>query len=164
MVDVTEADFPLHAGSSGRSTILVRGGAIARRRRGFLPENDHEDRRNIVRSMFSLMVLGIAGGLAWAADPPPERIVPATRPEMKKLLEELKKSTPRLPLKPLTAEEKKKQGDRPVVNNGRLRQIYLPAELRDQGYSREPDPKMTLDNTFKVMLFWLVSRGNNCHY
>jgi hypothetical protein len=117
-----------------------------------------------VRSLFSLVVLGIAGPSAWAAEPAPERTVPATRPEMKKLLEELKKSNPRLPLKPLTAEEKKKQGNRPVVNNGRLRQIYLPAELRTQGYSRDPDPNMTLDDTFKVMLFWLVSRGNNCHY
>jgi AhpD family alkylhydroperoxidase len=28
----------------------------------------------------------------------------------------------------------------------------------------EPDPNMTLDYAFKVMLFWIVSRSNNCVY
>jgi alkylhydroperoxidase family enzyme len=28
----------------------------------------------------------------------------------------------------------------------------------------EPDPNMTLDYAFKTMLFWIVSRGNNCIY
>ncbi len=28
----------------------------------------------------------------------------------------------------------------------------------------DPDPKMTLDYAFKTMLFWIVSRGNNCVY
>ena len=28
----------------------------------------------------------------------------------------------------------------------------------------EPDPNMTLDYAFKAMLFWVVSRSNNCVY
>ena len=28
----------------------------------------------------------------------------------------------------------------------------------------DPDPNMTLDYAFKVMLFWIVSRSNNCVY
>jgi alkylhydroperoxidase family enzyme len=49
------------------------------------------------------------------------------------------------------------------VNNGAFRAYYLPAELRDSGFAREPDPAMTLDNTFKVKLFWITSRANNCY-
>lgn len=65
---------------------------------------------------------------------------------------------------PLTDEEKAKYGDRPVVNNGRARQLYLPAELRGGDFAREADPAMSLDAAFKTMFFWIVSRVNNCHY
>src|SRR5205085_7328618 len=50
------------------------------------------------------------------------------------------------------------------VNNGAFRAYYLPADLRDTGAGRDPDPAMTLDNTFKVKLFWIASRSNNCYY
>jgi hypothetical protein len=83
---------------------------------------------------------------------------------MKQALEDLKKATPRLPLPPLTEEEKAKYGGRPLVNNGRIRQGYLPAELRDGGFGREADLVQTFDPAFKTMLFWIVSRVNNCHY
>lgn len=90
--------------------------------------------------------------------------VPATRQQMKVAIDAWKRVKPRLPLPPLTAEEKKKQGDRPVVNNGRMKMLYLPAELRGSGFKREPDKSMSLDYSFKTMLFWIVSRTNNCHY
>jgi hypothetical protein len=90
--------------------------------------------------------------------------VPVTRQEMKQALEALKTATPRLPLPPPSAEEKARAGGRPVVNNGRMRQLYLPAELRGGDFSRDPDPGMSLDYKFKTMLFWIVSRVNNCHY
>src|SRR5262249_20014168 len=35
---------------------------------------------------------------------------------------------------------------------------------RPAGPRVEPDPNMTLDYAFKVMLFWIVSRSNNCVY
>ncbi|WP_435018113.1 carboxymuconolactone decarboxylase family protein [Tundrisphaera sp. TA3] len=100
---------------------------------------------------------------ARADGPPP---VPATRVELKQFLEDSKKNQPRLPLPPLTAEEKEKaeRGDWSVVNNGRMRKFYLPAELSGAGFLREPDPAMTLGHPFQTMLFWIASRGNNCTY
>lgn len=96
--------------------------------------------------------------------PPPAtapKLVPATREEIKDALEAHKKARPRLPMPPAD-----QAGDGPFgrVNNARFRAHYLPATLRDSGFSREPDPAMTLDNTFKVKLFWIASRVNNCYY
>ena len=51
-----------------------------------------------------------------------------------------------------------------IINNGRMRKMYLPAEVLGGGFLREPDSTMTLDNTFKTMFFWIVSRANNCTY
>jgi alkylhydroperoxidase family enzyme len=81
-----------------------------------------------------------------------------TRDAEKELLEKHKSAKPRLPLPPAEARQPNS------VNNGAMRAYYLPAELRDSGFSRDPDPQMTLDNTFKVKLFWIASRGNNCYY
>ncbi len=109
-----------------------------------------------------------------AADSPASETpnpVAATRPELKEQLERSKHSHPRLPLPPPTAEEianaKARGGRGPmtgIINNGRMRKMYLPAEVLGGGFSREPDPAMTLDNTFKTMFFWIVSRANNCTY
>jgi hypothetical protein len=90
--------------------------------------------------------------------------VPLTRDAMKQALEDLKKATPRIPAPPLTAAEKAKLAGRGDSVESRLRLHYLPAESRSGGFSREPDPNMTLDFAFKTMLFWIVSRVNNCHY
>jgi hypothetical protein len=90
--------------------------------------------------------------------------VPVTRQDVKEMLEGWKKVTPRLPLPPLSEEEKKQLNGRPVVNNGRMHQLYLAPELRGGGFSRERDPAMSLDNTFKTQLFWIVSRVSNCRY
>jgi AhpD family alkylhydroperoxidase len=108
------------------------------------------------------LALGLAT-MAAAADAPP---VPVTRPELKQMLEGSKRTQPRLPLPPPTAEERAAagQGEWGLVNNARMRRLYLPPELGGGGSSREPDPGMTLDPTFKTMLFWIVSRANNCRY
>jgi alkylhydroperoxidase family enzyme len=97
--------------------------------------------------------------------------VAATRPELKELLERSKRSRPRLPLPPPTEEEvaaaRARGGKGPmtgIINNGRMRKLYLPAEVLGAGFVREPDPAMTLNNTFKTMFFWIVSRANNCTY
>jgi alkylhydroperoxidase family enzyme len=97
--------------------------------------------------------------------------VAATRPELKELLERSKQSRPRLPLPPPTEEEiaaaKARGGRGPMtgmINNGRMRKLYLPPEVTGGGFLRDPDPAMTLNNTFKTMLFWIVSRANNCAY
>ena len=106
--------------------------------------------------------VGLGVPVCRAADSAPP--VPVTRPEMKQALEALKKATPRLPLPPFAGGDSARPGGRSPVYNGWSRQVYLPAELRGGDFAREPDPGMTLDPTFKTMLFWIVSRVNNCHY
>lgn len=120
------------------------------------------------------------------------RPVPLTRPEMKQYLEDMKSRKPRIPLPELTDEDKEKLGERGLGYEGRLRYHYMPSgEARGTngganttgrptgagagggggagfgfagGGGRDSDPNMTLDNKFKVQLFWIVSRTNNCQY
>lgn len=108
------------------------------------------------------------------------RPIPVTRPEMKRLLEDMKQRTPRIPLPELTDADKEKLGERGTQYESRLRYHYLPGGATNTqqrtgsgggfggfggfGFSREPDPKMTLDYAFKTELFWIVSRTNNCQY
>jgi len=85
--------------------------------------------------------------------------VAVNRQQEKEFLEKHKQARPRLPMPP--------EGTGPLarVNNGRFRQFYLPPEFQQGGLgSREPDPDLILDNTFKVKLFWITSRANNCYY
>lgn len=119
------------------------------------------------------------------------RPLPLTRPELKQLIESVKVRTPRIPLPELTAEEKEKLGEQGSGYESRLRSLYLNGMGENRGggrqgergtqgtpgaqgkqsgnnppgsFQREPDPQMTLDNAFKVELFWIVSRVNNCQY
>jgi hypothetical protein len=109
--------------------------------------------------------LSLALFFSLAADPPVKsppadtsKPVGATRDAEKELLEQHKQAKPRLPLPP---DDARGSG----ANNGAMRAYYIPAELRDGGGGgREPDPAMTLDSTFKVKLFWIASRSNNCFY
>jgi hypothetical protein len=114
-----------------------------------------------------------SAGLVRAEDPAATPLpVPLTRPEMKQYLEDLKGRKPRIPLPELTDAEIAKLGERGPTYEGRLRYHYMPpGDERGGGgrgaggiFSREPDPKMSLDYEFKTMLFWIVSRTNNCHY
>src|SRR5262245_54619715 len=111
----------------------------------------------------SLAAAGVIRAEAPRAEPLP---VPLTRPEMKQSLEDLKGRTPRIPLPALTAEERERLGERGAGYESRLRSHYSPRGEGQGGgfFSREPDPRMSLDYKFKTMLFWIVSRTNNCHY
>ena len=99
-------------------------------------------------------------------------LVPGTRAELKQALENSKHNVPRLPLPPMTEEEKAlaqqpvdlAKGKFGVVNNGRMRKYYLPTGSVNGGLSRDPDPAMSLGYPFQTRLFWIVSRGNNCTY
>lgn len=111
--------------------------------------------------------------------------VPVTRDDIKRALEASKESIPRLPLPPVTDEEKAlieeqkakaaKDGEKPrrlgLANNGRMRAYYL----ADYGFGRSSDIERAragtnqnsdtnFDPSFRTMLFWIVSRGNNCTY
>jgi AhpD family alkylhydroperoxidase len=134
---------------------------------------------------------------AWASDPAPTPTpVPLTRPELKQLLEDSKKSVPRLKAPAPTPEQvaaAKARGATPGRGgNGNgllppeLRGGYFMPDGRGSGQDMrglrgpnaperpaanrsnfprvEPDPNMTLDYAFKVMMFWIVSRSNNCVY
>jgi len=108
--------------------------------------------------------------------------VPLTRPEMKQLLEESKRFEPRL-----KAPEAAEEGCRPPVSApcfppssaagiscraGDRRATGFETPMRQSGPKgkarstprAEPDPNMTLDPAYKTMLFWIVSRSNNCVY
>lgn len=111
--------------------------------------------------------------------------IPLTRDDMKRALDASKQSVPRLPLPPVTDEEKKlieeqkaeaaKTGEAPrrlgLANNGRMRAYYL----AEYGYERSSDinrartgasrdSDSSFDPSFRTMLFWIISRGNNCTY
>jgi hypothetical protein len=112
---------------------------------------------------------------AFAAEPADEPLpTPLTRPEMKQALEDLKERKTRIPLPELTEEDKTRLGDRADSYESRLRYHYLPGGDAQRGgtrgtrgaggFSREADPNMSLSYEFKTMLFWIVSRTNNCLY
>lgn len=104
----------------------------------------------------------------------------STRPEMKKRIEALKGRTSRLPLPAPTPQDL--ASGRPLVNNGRLRSIYLPSSWQSfavpgwGGGSARPATAATNTNSllksleaqpgyaFKTRLFWIVSRANDCQY
>lgn len=120
----------------------------------------------------ALAALSASAARAENADEAPLPI-PLTRPEMKQSLEDLKERKIRIPLPELTEEDRAKLAERADSYESRLRYHYLPGgdERRSGGgrrgaggFSREPDPSMTLSYEFKTMLFWIVSRTNNCLY
>lgn len=112
------------------------------------------------------------------------RPIPATRPEMKQLLEDMKSRKLRIPLPELTDEQKAELGDRADSYETRLRYHYFapgegsvfgggsrsttrtgagsPPATRD--FTRNADDNMSLSYAFKTRLFWIVSRTNNCQY
>jgi len=136
--------------------------------------------------LFTLLLLPqVFSGPIGAAEPDETaRPIPATRPEMKQLLEDMKSRTVRLPLPELTAAEKEQLGDRADDYESRLRYHYLiesegsafggrprtiaagtsstSAATRD--FRRNADENMSLSYEFKTELFWIVSRTNNCQY
>lgn len=116
------------------------------------------------------------------------RPVPATRPEMKTLLEDMKKRPYRIPIPDQSGDSIQEQGERRGGYESLLRSHYVPASegsvfgagrpaagSRSGGapagtaapradFTRNADPNMTLTYQFKTMLFWIVSRTNNCQY
>lgn len=115
------------------------------------------------------------------------RPIPATRTEMKELLEDMKKRPYRIPLPELTEKEKQELGERSTNYEARLRFNYIPlaegtvfgagrprmatppgtpgsANAPRQDFTRNADENMTLTYQFKTMLFWIVARTNNCQY
>jgi len=115
---------------------------------------------------FAVIALQISAALSAAEQPESNapKTIPSTRPEMKLALEALKRRQPRLPL-PESA------GDG-GANNGRMRAAYLPESWIAGGANRSRwtpgrpsnNGAPTLDYMLTTSCFWVVSRGNNCHY
>ncbi len=125
-------------------------------------------------------------GLRAAEPDETARPIPATRPEMKQLLEDMKSRPTRIPLPELTADERESLGDRAEDDyEARLRFHYLiesegsafgsrprgatsgspaSASTAVRDFRRNADEKMSLTYEFKTELFWIVSRTNNCQY
>jgi hypothetical protein len=78
-------------------------------------------------SCLSLFAIGL---VAHGADTPVKtpRPIPVTRPEMKELLEDMKKRPYRIPLPELTEKEKEELGERGGGYEGRLRYHYVPQQ------------------------------------
>lgn len=143
-----------------------------------------------MRRTWTKLIVCVSAGLAFPAaygaepeTPNAPRPTPVTRPEMKRLLEDMKKRTPRIPLPALSDEEQKQAEAEPYTRGyeGRLRALYLPGtDLRGYLYfagsparrpgsppprfTLESDPVTSLDYAFKTKLFWIASRANNCQY
>lgn len=134
----------------------------------YLPITPHESlimNRPITGYLISMgvsMVISVSTLFAEESNSP--KPIPRSRDEMKQALENLKTRSPRLPLPEPTAEERSSGDQRQLVNNGRMRRLYLDDAFTKGAFSREKDPHMTLDYAFTVEFFWIASRVNNCHY
>ncbi len=104
----------------------------------------------------------------YAVDAP--RPIPLTRPELKQFIEDVKFRTPRIPLPELTDADRQVLGEQVDSYESRLKYHFLGEAVSGLnrgsrgGGPRPQQPDMTLDNGFKVELFWIVSRTNNCQY
>lgn len=165
-----------------------------------------KERSHMISKIISCLSLVVLGLGECHADSPVKtpRPVPATRTEMKELLEDMKKRPYRIPLPELTDKEKAESGERGSSYESRLRYHYVPQQegsvfggsrlrtAQDGGargtgesrgtegpgnaaasggvsatrrdFTRNADENMTLTYQLKTMLFWIVSRTNNCQY
>jgi alkylhydroperoxidase family enzyme len=131
---------------------------------------------------FSIASAALADDRTPGSTPVP---VPVTREDMKQALENSKHHVPRLPLPPPTADEeakakaasKDRRGMGGIVNNGRMRNLYLfdygsalgnnaaGGRGARQGLGQgQGGAGQDASYPFQTMLFWIVSRGNNCTY
>lgn len=88
------------------------------------------------------------------------KAIPETRSEIKKLLGALKERRPRLEIP-----DSVPGGSATTSNviNGRARRYYLPESwLKGERLGSETQSKVSYE--LKTQCFWIVSRGNNCHY
>ncbi|WP_397570469.1 carboxymuconolactone decarboxylase family protein [Schlesneria sp. T3-172] len=118
--------------------------------------------------MLNQTIISLGIFLAAAPETAP-RPVPLTRPEMKRLIEDVKVRTPRIPMPELTDADRQALGDRADDYEAVIRHRYTPwvetrRTPRASGPNVEQEPGMTLSYAFKTQLFWIVSRANNCQY
>lgn len=135
--------------------------------RGRTKTNQHRNPQSIFTTILlfsSLTVLMPA--IANAQDSSHPKPIPATRQAMLEALDSLKRREPRLPLSVAAAEstEPADGSSLGVVNNARMRSLYLPSELTRRGGRRGGATAGQFPYEFATEIFWIVSRLNNCHY
>lgn len=136
-------------------------------------------RRIVTCSLLAFAAKVLAGQVGAAESVTAPRPIPLTRPEMKEFLEDMKGRSQRIPLPELTDAAREELGERSGSYETRLRYHYMqPGDGQGPGgqgrgagggaggggFGRDNDPDNTLDYAFKVQLFWIVSRTNNCQY
>ena len=99
-------------------------------RAGVIHTSRPKERSLMISKTVCCLTLAILGPAVCCADAPVEtpRPVPATRPEMKELLEDMKKRPHRIPLPELTEQEKSELGERGGSYESRLRYHYVPQQ------------------------------------
>jgi alkylhydroperoxidase family enzyme len=109
-------------------------------------------------------------------DSPVPKLVPKNRAEMLLALDALKHRQARLPLPPFNTSDatpempKTDRSQNPggvsmgIVNNGRMRSLYLPPQLQTRSGKNTAVTDVELPYEFATELFWIVSRVNNCQY
>ncbi len=140
-------------------------------------------------SLIAALLVALPQWHLQAVEPEQPKPIPANRKQMLEALEQLKHRSPRLPMPPESASANVVPpaglSSLGVVNNGRMRQFYLPAELQQHrpgvgpGQSQttvppgssspanganQPPAIADMSYAFTTELFWIVSRVNNCHY
>lgn len=112
---------------------------------------------------YLLLTLSILIGHACGQEVPSgiAKQIPKTRSEIKQVLGALKERTPRLPVPETVPGGTNPQSSN--VINGRARRYYLPESwLQAERWGNEAESKVSYE--LKTQCFWVVSRGNNCHY
>jgi alkylhydroperoxidase family enzyme len=124
----------------------------------------------------TIVLLFLSGlhSLCMSDEPDAPRPTPLTRPLLKEWLENVKQRVPRIPLPELSEQDRQLLGSQVDSYESRVRHHYLngievarPIAVSSptpNTRSRDQDPNYSLDNAFKIELFWIVSRVNNCQY
>jgi len=119
--------------------------------------------RLIITTIVSLNIHAIT----LASEPDKPKPIPQSRRSMLDALDKLKSRSARLTLPDLQPDGSETDQPRSlgVVNNGRMRALYLPEELsRRTNSASQATANSDAAYPFATELFWIVSRVNNCHY
>ena len=129
-----------------------------------------------IRSRISLLsvvpIIAASIGMTFAAasnradEATPEPAFELDRTGTLQWLERSKTHKPRLPLPQPSEEDRQRGRTSPlgIVNNGLMRRFYLPKSWSSPASSGLAGNQGKVDSTFKVELFWIASRLNQCAY
>ncbi len=140
------SDISKAAGNSGSSSFLRQS-----------------SRASLAGAAFALAAMAIGPAGSFAGD---DTAFTRNRTATLEWLEGSKAHKPRLPLPQPSAEdiERGKSSPLGIANNGLMRRHYLPSAWSSPSSSGLAGRQGKVDSTFKVELFWIASRLNQCAY